>query len=82
MHDEITRKKFRVKRRNNSATVKVKNQSYVTINDKKGIPVLYDKSDTREVKAILEPGDYVLETDGNVESITSITAEIGEHQIE
>jgi hypothetical protein len=82
LDDEITRRKFRVKRRNNSATIKVKNQTYVTINDKKGIPVLYDKSDTREVKAILEPGDYIVETDGNVESITSISIEIGEHQIE
>ena len=82
MDNDITQKKFSVKEKNNSAAIKVSDQSYVTINDKKGTLVLHDKSDTTEVKVILKPGDYIVETDGNIESITSTYIKIGEHQLE
>ena len=62
-------KKFKVGEGNNSATIAVSGQTYVTISDEKGNLVFSEKSNTGEVNPLLAPGEYVIETDGRVGSI-------------
>ena len=65
-------REFNVKEGHNYAVIKVSGQKYVTIYDKdRTTPLLSDKSQTDEVKAVLKPGNYVIESDGKIESVTS-----------
>lgn len=44
----------------------------MTIYDRNGVSVFSDKSNTNEVSALVDPGDYVIETDGRIKSVRSI----------
>lgn len=62
-------RKFTVGKRYNSAVIQVSRQTYVKVYDAEGIVLFSDESVTREVKPLLSPGEYVVETDGTVKSI-------------
>ena len=82
MGEQMTQKKFNVKKGDNSAILKVSGQTYVRIYDEKGMLVLYDKSETTEISAILDPGEYVVETNGKLRSVISTIGEKGGQQLE
>ncbi len=62
-------KKIKVSKPSNSAVIRVDRQTSITIHDAKGNLVFSDKSNTGEVNPLLAPGEYVVETDGNLKSI-------------
>ena len=62
-------KKFRVTKGSNRAVVLLSGQTFVTICEASGNIIFSDCSRTKEVIALLAPGDYVLESDGRVKSI-------------
>ena len=64
---------LKVGKRSDSAIIKVSRQTHVTIYDAKGNLVFSDRSDTGEVTPLLGPGEYVVETDGRLESIRPST---------
>lgn len=64
-------KKFTVSKRCNSAVIQVSRQTYVRIIDAKGNVVFSDKSATGELNPLLSPGEYVVDSDGTVKSITA-----------
>ncbi len=61
--------KIKVSKPSNSAVIQVDGQTYITIHDAKGTLVFSDKSNTGAVNPLLEPGEYVIETDGKLKSI-------------
>ncbi len=73
-------RKFTVRKGNNGAVIKLSGQTYVTVYDENETILLSDKSRSDEVTAILEPGGYVVESDGKIESISSVKKE--EEQLE
>jgi hypothetical protein len=78
--EAIMKKGFSVKQGDNCVTIKISGQTYAKIYDKKGMPVLLDSSQTDMITAIIEPGDYTIETDGKVASVTSSVANLEEVQ--
>lgn len=66
------RKKFTIAKTYNCAVIQVSRQTRMTIYDRNGVSVFSDKSNTNEVSALVDPGDYVIETDGRIKSVRSI----------
>jgi hypothetical protein len=79
---QMIQKKFNVKKGDNCAILKISGQTYVRIYDEKGMLVLYDKSETTEISSILDPGEYVVETNGRLRSVISTFGEKGGQQLE
>ncbi len=69
--ESIMKKEFSVKQGDNCATIKISGQTYAKIYDKKGMLVLSDSSQTDNITALIEPGEYTIETDGKVVSVVS-----------
>jgi hypothetical protein len=69
--EAIMKKQFSVKQGDNCATIKISGQTYAKIYDKKGMLVISDSSQTDNITALIEPGDYIIESDGKVVSIVS-----------
>jgi hypothetical protein len=74
--EAIMKKQFSVKQGNNCATIKISGQTYAKIYDKKGTLVLSDSSQTENITALIEPGDYIIESDGKVVSVVSSKAQL------
>jgi hypothetical protein len=72
-------KKFSIKNRENEAIITVSGeQSFTNIYDKNNTLIFSDKSSTREINAILDKGDYTIESDGKIKSIKTTFFDMGE----
>lgn len=69
--EPIMKKTLSVKQGDNCATIKISGQTYAKIYDKKGMLVLLDSSQTENITALIEPGEYTIESDGKVVSAVS-----------
>jgi hypothetical protein len=74
--EAIMKKEFSIKQGDNCATIKISGQTYAKIYDKKGMLVLSDSSQTDNISALIEPGDYTIESDGKVASVVSSVVQL------
>ena len=67
----MVKKDFTVGKRSNSAVIEVSRHTHVHVYDMDGRLVFSDLSRTDHITPLLQPGKYVVETDGRVKSIRS-----------